>query len=109
MPRDVDLHAGEAALVPLGEQPLVYHLRVGDALPELVVHQAGVACQHGPGGLGPQPPVWPHLEAVGLDGPCPLSGEAGPAAELGEVAPLRVELASGLGGHRLQGLVYNFL
>lgn len=58
--------------------------RVGDALPELVVHQAGVACQHGPGGLGPQPPVRPHLEAVGLDGPCPLSGEAGPAAELGE-------------------------
>ena len=52
---DIGLHRGEAAGVALAEQPLEYHLRVGDALPQEVVHQAGVAGEHARRGPPPRP------------------------------------------------------
>ena len=47
----VDLDAREAATISLADQPLVDHLRVGDAPPGQVVHKAGVSGGHGGPGL----------------------------------------------------------
>ena len=109
MARYVDLHAGEAALVPLAQQPLEDHLRVGDALPEQVVDEPGVAGEHG--GLGPPAAVavGERPEAVPLDGPRLKPRRPRPLAEVGEVARLRDEALARLGRHLLQCLVYNLL
>lgn len=48
---DVDLHACEAAPIALAAQPLVDYLRVGDTLPEQVVHRARVSRECGGPGL----------------------------------------------------------
>lgn len=111
MARYIDLHAGEAALVPLAQQLLEDHRRVGDALPEQVVDESGVAGEHG--GLGPPAAVAvgerPEAEAVPLDGPRLRPRQPRPLAEVGEVARLRVEALARLGRHLLQCLVYNHL
>ena len=63
---DIGLHRGEAAGVALAEQPLEYHLRVGDALPQEVVHQAGVAGEHARRGPPPAVPVGQALNPCAL-------------------------------------------
>ena len=82
---DIGLHRGEAAGVALAEQPLEYHLRVGDALPQEVVHQAGVAGEHArrgpppavPVGQGPEPVGPGSVEKVGVE---PHPKRVGPAS-----------------------------
>ena len=106
---DVGLHRGEAAGVALAEQPLEYHLRVGDALPQEVVHQAGVAGEHARRGPPPAVPVGQGPEPVGPDRPRAGAGEPRPPAELSEVACLRVEPVALLRGHLPERRVYNFL
>ena len=107
--RDVGLHRGEAAGVALGDQPLEYHLRVGDALPQEIVHQAGVSGEHARRGPPPAVPVGQDPEPVGPDRPRPGAGESRPPAELREVACLRVEPVALLRGHLPERRVYNLL
>lgn len=107
--RDVGLHRGEAAGVALAEQPLEYHLRVGDALPQEIVHQAGVPGEHARRGPPPAVPVGQGPEPVGPDRPRPGAGEPRPPAELREVACLRVEPVALLRGHLPERRVYNLL
>ena len=109
VPGDVDLHRGEAAFVPLLDEPVEDYLRVGDAPFEKVVDKAGVAGEHRGPTPGARVAVRLDLEAVGLERPGPLPGKARPAAELGEVALLRVEASDSLFGHRFERLVYNLL
>ena len=109
VPGDVGLHGREPALVALGAQPVEYHLRVRDALAELVVDEARVPGQDGCRGLLACVSVRKRLEAVALDRSCLRPGEAGPAAELRQVAPLGVEPVARLGGHVLERPVYNLL
>lgn len=106
---DVGLHRCEAAGVALAEQPLEYHLRVGDALPQEVVHQAGVAGEHARRGPPPAVPVGQGPEPVGPDRPRAGAGEPRPPAELSEVACLRVEPVALLRGHLPERRVYNLL
>ena len=105
----VDLDAREAATISLADQPLVDHLRVGDALPEQVVHKAGVSGEHGGAGLPAGVAMREHPEAVALDGPGPRPRQPGPATEVGQVARLRVEPLARLGRHLLQCLVHDLL
>lgn len=106
---DIGLHRGEAAGVALAEQPLEYHLRVGDALPQEVVHQAGVAGKHARRGPPPAVPVGQGPEPVCPDRPRTGAGEPRPPAELREVACLRVEPVALLRGHLPERRVYNLL
>lgn len=106
---DIGLHRGEAAGVALAEQPLEYHLRVGDALPQEVVHQAGVAGEHARRGPPPAVPVGQGPEPVCPDRPRAGAGEPRPPAELREVACLRVEPVALLRGHLPERRVYNLL
>lgn len=105
----VRLHGGEAALVALAEQPLVDHLRVGDSPAELVVDETGVPREHRHLGPPAAVAVRERPEAVLPDRPGLRPREARPAAELRQVARLGVEPVARLGGHLLQGLVYNLL
>lgn len=108
MCRDVGLRRGEAAGVVLAEQPLEYHLRVGDALSE-VVHQAGVPVEHARRGPPTVVPVGQGPEPVGPDRSRPGAGEPRPPAELREVACLRFEPVALLRGHLPERRVYNLL
>ena len=109
MRRDVGLHRGEAAGVALAEQPLEFHLRVGDALSQGVVQRAGVPGEHARCGPPPAVPVGQGPEPVGPDRPRAGAGEPRPPAELREVACLRVEPVALLRGHLPERRVYNLL
>ena len=105
----VDLDAREAAATSLADQPPVGRLRVGGALPEQVVHRAGVSGERGGPGLPAGVAMRERPEAVALGGPGPRPRQPGPATEVGQVARLRVEPLARLGRHLLRCLAYDLL
>ena len=105
--RDVRLGRGRPARVALGDQLVEHDLRVGDALPGLVVDKAGVAAGHGGRGAPAAEPAGPRPGSVAPGRPRPLAGGPRPSAELREVDVSEVERAPGLPGHALEGLVHD--
>lgn len=105
--RDVRLGRGRPARVAPGDQPVEHDLRVGGALPGLVVDKAGVAAGHGGRGAPAAEPAGPRPGSVAPGRPRPLAGGPRPSAELREVDVSEVERAPGLPGHALEGLVHD--
>ena len=107
MARDVRLGRGRPARVALGDQLVEHDLRVGGALPGLVVDKAGVAAGHGGRGAPAAEPAGPRPGSVAPGRPRPLAGGPRPSAELREVDVSEVERAPGFPGHALEGLVHD--
>ena len=105
--RDVHLGRGQPARVALGDQLVEHDLRVGGALPGLVVDKAGVAAGHGGRGAPAAEPAGPRPGSVAPGRPRPLAGGPRPSAELREVDVSEVERAPGFPGHALEGLVHD--
>ena len=105
--RDVHLDRGQPARVALGDQLVEHDLRVGDALPGLVVDKAGVAAGHGGRGAPAAEPAGLRPGSVAPGRPRPLAGGPRPSAELREVDVSEVERAPGFPGHALEGLVHD--